>query len=95
MLAPAGRDSRGNKVDYVYDGSGNLTQVFRKDSGDVVKQMTCFTRDGDGLVTELIESTNLSTCSGNTTLYDHDTYDNVVTVVDPRLSSLGTPPRPP
>jgi RHS repeat-associated protein len=85
-------DPRGNKTDYVYDGSGNLTQVLRKDSGDTVKQMTCFTRNGDGLVTELIESTNLSTCSGNKTLFGYDTYGNVNSVVDPRFSSAGSPP---
>ena len=62
-------DPRGNKTAYVYDSSGNLVQVKKLNSSDAEVQRTCMTRDSDGLVTEVIESTSLVDCTGNLTVY--------------------------
>jgi YD repeat-containing protein len=90
-------DPEDRETDYVYDGNGNLTQVARKDDSSVTKLLTCFTvpssGSNKGLVTEIIESTNLSSCSGNTRLLEYDAYGNVTGVVDPRFSSAGSPPK--
>jgi RHS repeat-associated protein len=86
-------DPRGNKTDYVYDVNGNLTEVQRKDSSDAIKLRTCFTVAGSGLVTARTESTTLTSCTGNTTGFDYDTYGNVTAVTDPRFYGLPTPPK--
>ena len=64
------------KTAYVYDSSGNLVQVKKLNSSDAEVQRTCMTRDSDGLVTEVIESTSLVDCTGNLTVYGYDTYGN-------------------
>jgi RHS repeat-associated protein len=85
-------DPLGRQTDYVYDGDGNLTEVIRKDDGGATKARTCFTRDSAGLMTELIESTNLSDCTGNKTKFEYDSYGNQTAVVDPRFSGQEDPP---
>ena len=90
-------DPRGNLTDYIYDVNGNLTDVVRKDSSSVVLLWTCFTvptsGSDQGLVTEIIESTTLTNCSGDKTKLEYDTYGNVTAQIDPRFSAQGTPPK--
>lgn len=86
-------DPLGRQTDYVYDASGNLTEVIRKDDQAAIVSRTCFTRDGDGLMTEFIESTTLSDCTGNVTEFEYDTYGNQTAVIDPRFSSQQDPPK--
>ncbi len=79
-------DPRGNKTAYVYDSSGNLVQVKKLNSSDAEVQRTCMTRDSDGLVTEVIESTSLVDCTGNLTVYGYDRYGNVASVTNAQHS---------
>ncbi len=86
-------DPLGRQADYVYDGDGNVTEVIRKDDGGATKARICFTVDDTGLVTELIESTTLTDCTGNTTEFDYDDYGNQTAVTDPRFSGHQDPPQ--
>jgi YD repeat-containing protein len=93
-------DPLGRQTDYIYDASGNLTRVVRKDAGAVIKALTCFERNTEGLMTALVESTDLmlpagptDPCTGNKTLFEYDTYGNQTAVVDPRFSGQPTPPK--
>ncbi|HLF79433.1 MAG TPA: DUF6531 domain-containing protein [Dehalococcoidia bacterium] len=84
-------DPLGRQTDYIYDTNGNLTEVQRKDGGGNIKLRTCYTVNSAGLVTEQIESTTLSNCTGNVTKLEYDTYGNQTAVIDPRFSGAGTP----
>ncbi|HLF79735.1 MAG TPA: RHS repeat-associated core domain-containing protein [Dehalococcoidia bacterium] len=90
-------DPLGRMTDFAYDGAGNLIQVTDKDASSVVKRMTCYTRptsgSNKGLVTEEIESTTLTDCTGNKTKFEYDSYGNVTGVINARFSSQGTPPK--
>ncbi|HLF77761.1 MAG TPA: RHS repeat-associated core domain-containing protein [Dehalococcoidia bacterium] len=90
-------DPLGRQTDYVYDANGNLTDVIRKDASSNVKLRTCLTRPtsgtNEGLVTEIIESTTLTNCTGNTTKFEYDSYGNQTAVIDARFSSQGSPPK--
>jgi YD repeat-containing protein len=86
-------DPLGRQTDYVYDASGNLTRVIRKDPGGAVKALTCLERDGAGQVTALVESTDLQvppqptdTCTGNKTTigYDHMVWPILIPASRPR-----------
>src|SRR5439155_24951165 len=85
------------QTDYIYDSTGNLTRVARKDSGGSVKALTCFERDSSGQVTASVQSTNLTIpagptdpCTGNKTLFGYDTYGNQTCVVNARFSATTT-----
>ena len=88
-------DPLGRQTDYVYDVNANLTEIIRKDGSSNVKLWTCLTRPtsgaDEGLVTEVIESTTLSNCTGNKTKLEYDSTGNIVGVIDPRFSGSGTP----
>lgn len=88
-------DPEGRITDFVYDGNGNVTDVIRKDSGGTVVLRTCYTRHGTyGLVTEIIESVNLTNCTGgNKTKLTYDTKGNLTEIVDPRFAGQGSPPK--
>jgi RHS repeat-associated protein len=85
-------DPLGHATDYVYDSIGNLRQVIRRDGTGATVQRTCFNRDEDGLVTELIESTTLSSCVGHRSLFGYDTYGNMTSVIDPRFANDAVQP---
>jgi RHS repeat-associated protein len=85
-------DPLGRTTDYIYDAEGNLTDVQWK-SGSSIKRRTCYTVNAPGQVTEQIESTTLTSCSGNKTKFEYDANGNVSAIVDPRFSGQGTPPK--
>ena len=78
---------------WTYDQDGNLTETAREDDQGAPVRLTCFTRDDDGLVTELIESSTLTDCTGNTTEYGYDSYGNRTEIVSPRFSGQQEPPK--
>ncbi|MEE8519568.1 MAG: DUF6531 domain-containing protein [Dehalococcoidia bacterium] len=93
-------DPLGRQTDYVYDSTGNLTRIARKDATSVIKLLTCFERNTEGLMTALVDSTDLvlpagptDPCTGNKTLFEYDTFGNQTSVVDPRFSGQPTPPK--
>ncbi len=86
-------DPRDNKTEYIYDGSGNLTRVIRKDAGNVVKGLTCLERDGFGQLAALVQSTDLvvppgptDPCTGHRTTFTYDAY-GLLDEVDGPLAS--------
>ena len=93
-------DPLGRQTDYIYDSTSNLTRIVRKDAGAVIKALTCFERNAEGLMTALAESTDLvlpagptDPCTGNKTLFEYDANGNQTAVVDPRFSGQPTPPK--
>ncbi len=85
---------------YVYDTAGNPTRAIRKDAGGVVKALTCFELNANGLPVTVVESTDLvvppgatDPCTGNKTKLEYDTYGNATAVIDPRFSGQPTPPK--
>jgi RHS repeat-associated protein len=87
-------DPLNRKSDYIYDSSGNLTRIARKDSSNNVKALVCLERDSAGLVTAVVQSTDLvipsgatDQCTGNRLQAGYDTYGNLNCLVNPRFSS--------
>ena len=92
-------DQLGRETDYIYDTNGNRTRAVRMDDSSNILLLTCYEYDADGLVTAVVESTNLTVpqdpddpCTGNKTEFGYDDYGNVTNVVDPRFSGQQTPP---
>jgi RHS repeat-associated protein len=93
-------DPLGRVTGYIYDSSGNLTRLVRKDSGGVIKQLSCVELSSAGLPTTVVNSTDLTLpagvtdpCTGNKTKLEYNTYGNNTGVVDPRFSGQPTPPK--
>ena len=85
---------------YVYDTAGNPTRAIRKDAGGVVKALTCFEINANGLPVAVVESTDLvvppgptDPCTGNKTKLEYDQHGNATAVIDPRFSGQPTPPK--
>jgi RHS repeat-associated protein len=83
----------GRVTDHDYNSAGNLTEVIEKDNSSNVKRRTCFTVDSAGLISEKIESTTLTDCTGNKTKYEYNSNGYVTGIIDARFSGQGTPPK--
>ncbi len=77
----------------------SLTPEFNRFCSEPL--LTCFTYGGSGLLEEVFESethevpadpTDACLGDGNTTLFEYDSNGNLVSSVNPRFSSQGTPP---
>jgi len=95
-------DPLGRYTDYIYDNDvnslnkGNLTRIAKRDSqAGAIRAITCFEPNLQGLVTGIVESTNLvlpgdpaaPTCVGNRSLFAYDTYGNQTCAVNARFSA--------
>lgn len=93
-------DPLGRLTDNIYDSTGNLTRIVRKDSGGAIKQLTCIEVNSSGLPTAFVQSTDLTVpggatdpCTGNRTKLEYDQYGNRTAIVDARFSGQPTPPK--
>lgn len=86
-------DPLGRRTDYVYNGSGHLTEIRQQDSGGSNKARTCFTVNSNARPIEVIASTTLSNCTGNLAKLEYDAHGRLTATVDPRFSGQQTPPK--
>ena len=90
-------DPLGRQIDYVYDSTGNLTRIVRKDLAGAVKALMCLELDSGGQTTATVQSSNLvlppgptDACTGNRALYGYDAYGNVTCIVNARFTATTT-----
>ncbi len=94
-------DPNGSKTNYVHDDDGSLTRVVRMDDEETILMLTCYEHeDGDGLVTAVVESTDLELpeeaddpCTGHRTEFEYDANGSPSAVTDARFTGQVDPPQ--